>query len=79
MDEKIVKSEDEWKKVLSPEAYNVLRKKGTERPFTGSTMIKKKMALTSVPPVEMSYFYPKQNMIPEQAGLVSMLPSQKRM
>ena len=41
MDEKIVKSEDEWKKVLSPEAYNVLRKKGTERPFTGKYHDKK--------------------------------------
>ncbi|MEI6311998.1 MAG: peptide-methionine (R)-S-oxide reductase MsrB [Bacteroidota bacterium] len=29
------KSEEEWKKTLSEEAYEVLRKKGTERPFTG--------------------------------------------
>lgn len=26
-------SEDKWKKKLSPEAYNILREKGTERPF----------------------------------------------
>ncbi len=33
--EKIKKSEAEWKKELSPEAYHVLREKGTERAFTG--------------------------------------------
>lgn len=33
--EKVEKTDEEWQRELTPEQYDILRQRGTERPFTG--------------------------------------------
>ena len=43
--DKVVKTDEEWKKTLSPEQYNVLREKGTEMPYSGKYYLSKEKGL----------------------------------
>ena len=36
-------SEKEWEKILSPEQYQILRRKGTEKPYTGESACGKEL------------------------------------
>jgi len=43
--QEINKSEEEWKKILTPEQYYVLREKGTDRPFAGKYYLNKEKGM----------------------------------
>lgn len=42
---KVVKTDDEWMKLLTPAAYRVLRHEDTERPFTSALLGNKKAGI----------------------------------
>lgn len=42
MTDKIKKTDEEWRKALTPEEYKILRQKGTEMAFTGKLLDNKK-------------------------------------
>ena len=64
----IVKTNEEWKKLLSPEQYNVLREKGTEMPLVGNTtFIKKKACMDALPAVKF-YLNLTQNLMQAADG-----------
>jgi peptide-methionine (R)-S-oxide reductase len=45
MSTKLTKSEEEWRQQLTPEQYEILRRKGTEPPFTGDYVYSKETGM----------------------------------
>ena len=52
----IVKSDDEWRRLLAPAAYNVLRRHGTERPFTSPLNAEKRPGIFACAGCELPLF-----------------------
>src|SRR5688572_8110011 len=38
----VVKSDEEWKRILTPTEYHIIREEGTERPYSGELLNNKK-------------------------------------
>lgn len=68
----IPKTEEEWKKKLSPTEYHVLREKGTEVPFSGELLHIDKEGIYHCAACGNPLFYQAQSLIQEQDGLVLM-------
>jgi peptide-methionine (R)-S-oxide reductase len=45
MSDKIVKSEAQWRRELTPEQYEICRRKGTEAPFSGAYYTEKRKGI----------------------------------
>ena len=66
-------TEDKWKKILPKEIFSILRKKHTEKPFSGKYLNFKKKELMYVEDVVMNFFHQKQNLIQVVDGLVFIM------
>lgn len=55
--EKIIKTDLEWRSILSEESYHILREKGTEYPYTSSLLKNKRKGIYYCAACELPLFY----------------------
>ena len=75
MSETIVKTKAEWKKLLTPEQFYILREKGTERAFSGKLDQNHEHGIYRVPAAGSTFSGLKTNSIPARAGRALLLQS----
>ena len=68
MTERVKKSEEEWRETLSEEEYEILRKKGTERAFTGRYWDEKMPGSIGAERVARPSSHPTRSTIPGAVG-----------
>ena len=66
---------EEWKKLLTPEQYAVLREEDTERPFTSPLNHEKRTAISPAPAATCRCFPRRPNSTAARVGRASMPPS----
>lgn len=76
--EKVKKSEQEWRKLLTPEQFQVTRKKGTERAFTGKYAANQADGISTASAAARRFLIASPSLNPAQAGPVSISQSPKR-
>jgi hypothetical protein len=72
MTQKVTLSDDQWRKILTPGQFQVLREAKTEPPYTISIGTITKKEFISVPRAEISSLARRQNLNPAPGGQVSM-------
>ena len=68
---KVIKTEEEWRKILTPDRFEVLRHEGTERPFVNALHDNKSLACISAPHAGCLCFLPSINSTAAPVGQAS--------